>query len=87
MKKIISYVLVLSLALTIVVSAMQSRPAISAQLVDQQMTQIVGGSFWRCLAAVEGFGITGAVGGAAAGPVGSIFGGIGGLLIGAATLC
>lgn len=43
MKKIISCVLLLSLALTIVVSAMPSRQATSTQLVDQQMTQIVGG--------------------------------------------
>jgi hypothetical protein len=48
MKKIISYVLMLSLALTIIVSAMPSQQAISAQLGDKQMTRIVGGHQPAC---------------------------------------
>jgi hypothetical protein len=43
MKKVISSILILTLALTIIVSAMPSQQTISTQLIDQQMTQIVGG--------------------------------------------
>jgi hypothetical protein len=48
MKKIISYVLMLSLALTIIVSAMPSQQAISTQLGVKQMTKIVGGKNPAC---------------------------------------
>ena len=73
MKKIISSVLLFSLALTIVVSAMPSRQANSILLVDQQMTQIVGGKNQAC-------GETVACGGGAGG--GSIWACVGAALIG-----
>jgi hypothetical protein len=74
MKKIISYVLLLSLTLTIVVSAMTGRQSVSTLLVDQQMTQIVGGKNAAC-------GETVACGGGAGGG-GSIWACVGAALIG-----